>query len=79
LQLGEKVLLKNVRRETRMGGKMDTRWAGPYEIAEAKGNGSYKIKNLKTGKVSARAVASTRLKRFLGSDNVSEIESADSE
>ena len=40
--LGSLVLLKNMTRKGRQGGKMDSHFTGPYEISEEIGKGNFK-------------------------------------
>ena len=42
------VLLKNLKRNGRMGGKMEAHYSGPYEIIKELGLGVYCMKDLKT-------------------------------
>ena len=62
-KVGEQVLRKNMRRETRKGDKLIARWDGPFVIAEALGKGSCKLRN-SSNEVMKQRYASTRLKRF---------------
>ena len=47
LKPGEKVLLKNMKNSHRMGGKLEERWVGPYEIEELVKKGVYRLRNMK--------------------------------
>ena len=42
---GEKVLLYNLRRADRKGGKQVDRWDGPYTVVEVFNNGNYSLRN----------------------------------
>ena len=44
-QLGNQVLLRNMRKVSRKGGKMDKEWTGTFTIAEVCGKGLYSLKN----------------------------------
>ena len=44
--VGEKVLKKDFRRKKRAGGKMDTRYMGPYLIIRSLGKGFYKLQGV---------------------------------
>lgn len=70
LTVGTTVLLKNSRRETKKGDKMQPRWLGPYIIHADLGKGVYKITNPETGKVLQTAVNQCRLKHYIESPNV---------
>ena len=48
-----------------MGGKLDIRWTGPYEIVEDLGKQRYKVKSQKTGKVLKSTVHCCRLKPYI--------------
>jgi len=61
--IGDQVIRKTMRRETRQGDKLIARWNGPFEIAETLGKGSYRIKK-PNGEILKQRIASTRLKRF---------------
>ena len=37
-------MLKNMKNAHRMGGKMDEKWTGPYEVVESLSRGCYKLK-----------------------------------
>ena len=58
------VLLKNVKRKGRMGGKMEAHYSGPYKIMKELGLGVYCLKNLKTQKVMAKTCNSMRFKVY---------------
>lgn len=47
---GSLVLLKNNKNNHRMGGKLETKYIGPYEVVSLQGKGRAKLKNLSTGK-----------------------------
>jgi hypothetical protein len=61
--IGEQVLHKNCRRDTRLGDKLIFRCDGPFQIAESLGKGSYKLRDIQSGEVLKQTYASTRLKR----------------
>ena len=62
ISVGDEVLLKNMKNTYRMGGKLDIRWTGPYEVIEDIGKMRYKLKCKKTGKILKQAVHCCRLK-----------------
>jgi hypothetical protein len=62
--IGDKVLKQNTRKNTRKGDKLEHRWTGPYEIAEACGKGTYKLKDVKSGQVFLQKVNTVRLRRY---------------
>ena len=45
--VGDSVLLKNCRRETRKGGKLEVRWTGPYIIEQLGEKGTVRLSGLK--------------------------------
>ena len=45
LSVGSKVLLKNMRRTDRKGGKEADPWIGPYVVTEVKESGTCKLMN----------------------------------
>ena len=47
---GSLVLLKNNKNNHRMGGKLESKYIGPYEVVSLQGKGRAKLKNLSTGK-----------------------------
>ena len=47
---GSLVLLKNNKNNNRMGGKLESKYIGPYEVLSLQGKGRAKLKNLSTGK-----------------------------
>ena len=63
-QVGTKVLLNNMVRQARQGGKMESHFTGPYEIVEELGKGVYRLKNVKTQKVLAKTFNSMRFKIY---------------
>lgn len=67
--MGDKVLVKNMRNVDRKGGKMDTRWIGPYIIDSHIGKGRYKLLNEQSGQLLKKAINSSRLKKYLEKPN----------
>jgi hypothetical protein len=63
--VGDLVLVKNRRNLDRKGGKMDTRWLGPYMITAHVGKGRYKLLNQESGKHLAKMINSSRLKKYI--------------
>ena len=45
--MGDSVLLKNCRRETRKGGELEVRWTGPYTIEQLGEKGTVRLSGLK--------------------------------
>ena len=45
--VGDSVLLKNCRPETRKGGKLEVRWTGPYTIEQLGEKGTVRLSGLK--------------------------------
>lgn len=58
------VLLRNSKRDSKMGDKMTNKWLGPYEIAEVKNKGNYRLRNPSTNNILAKMVNASRLKRY---------------
>ena len=48
-----------------MGGKLDIRWTGPYEVVEDLGKQRYRVKSKKTGKLLKNTVHCCRLKHYI--------------
>ena len=46
--IGSKVLLKVMKNQHRMGGKLDDRWTGPHEVVEKLSKGCYCLKTKKS-------------------------------
>ena len=57
-------MLKNMRNAHQMGGKMDEKWAGPYEVVESLSRGCYKLKAT-NGKVLKKSYNSHLLKEYM--------------
>ena len=51
-------MLNNTRNAHRMGGKMDEKWTGPYEVVKSLSRGCYKLKAT-NGKVLKKSYNST--------------------
>ena len=45
--IGAIVLKKDFTRKKRKGGKLDTKWTGPYKVAKALGRGLYRLEGVK--------------------------------
>ena len=58
------VLLRNSKRDSKKGDKMTNKWLGPYEIAEVKDKGNYRLRNPSTKNILAKMVNASRLKRY---------------
>ena len=63
------VLLRNSRRDSKKGDKMQQKWLGPYTVVASLGKGLYRIKNA-TEKILKKAVHSARLKEYITSKDV---------
>lgn len=61
ISVGSKVLLKNMRRSDRKGGKASDPWIGPYVVMEVKETGTCRLKN-KRGVVLKRSFNASQLK-----------------
>ena len=64
MQVDDKVLVQEMKNESRKGGKLDLQFRGLYTIAEDLGKGRYKLKD-GNGKVLTRAYNCHRLKLWL--------------
>ena len=64
ITLGDVVLVKNMKNTNRMGGKLDIRWTGPYEVIDDIGMMQYNVKCKKTGKTLKQILHCNRLKHY---------------
>eukprot|EP00731_Ephydatia_muelleri_P009172 Em0004g1510a len=62
-QLGDRVLLRNMRNLTRKGGKLKKEWSGTYVIDELCGKGLYRLKN-ESGEILKKKYNSAQLKIY---------------
>ena len=62
--MGQKVLLRNMKKLSKKGDKMAPNWTGPYEVSECIGTNTYKLKRIGTGTTLKSSFSSTRLKLF---------------
>ena len=53
-EIGSVVLIKDFRRKKRKGGKLDTKWVGPYTIVASLGRGLFRLKDSCTGEIVQR-------------------------
>lgn len=60
---GDGVLLQEVKNQNRAGGKLDTRFTGPYEICDEVRPGVYRLK--RNGKAIKKSINASRLKRYV--------------
>ena len=58
------VMLKNMQNSHRMGGKLDKKWLGPYEVVESLSKGRYRLKS-SDGSILKKAYNSFLLKEYL--------------
>ena len=58
------VLLKNMRNSHRMGGKLEKKWLGPYEVVESLSKGRYTLKS-SDGSILKKAYNGVLLKEYL--------------
>eukprot|EP00731_Ephydatia_muelleri_P029862 Em0021g385a len=63
-QIGDLVLVKNMRNLSRAGGKTDEWWTGPYAIVNIHEKGLYRLRKLSDGKQLANNINESRLKPF---------------
>ncbi len=70
-KVGQKVLVKNMKKLSKKGDKMVSNWFGPYEVAECIGTNTYFLKKKHSQDCLKMAYSSTRLKIFNERGNVS--------
>ena len=58
--------MKNMKNLHRMGGKLDIRWSGPYEVIKDCGKLRFQLKSIRSNKQLKRMVNCTRLKPYIG-------------
>ena len=58
------VLLKNMQNSHRMGGKLEKKWLGPYEVVESLSKGRYTLKS-SDGSILKKAYNGVLLKEYL--------------
>ncbi|KAL5491158.1 hypothetical protein EMCRGX_G016393 [Ephydatia muelleri] len=63
-QIGDLVLVKNMRNLSRAEGKTDERWTGPYAIVNIHEKRLYRLRKLSDGKQLANNINESRLKPF---------------
>lgn len=63
-QRGSLVLRRNMANSHRMGGKMDPRWFGPYEVDNITKKGLYQLKCVRNGKLLKQVFSSVQLKAY---------------
>ena len=68
--VGSKVLMKVMKNSYRMGGKLDKKWASPYEIVEKLSKERYQLKSSK-GKLLKKLYNGSLLREFLSSQSPS--------
>lgn len=69
--VGQKVLVRNMKKLSKKGDKMARNWTGPYTICESVGSNTYKLKRV-SGKTLKSSYSSSRLKLFHEKGNVVE-------
>lgn len=62
-EIGSLVLKKDFQRKKRKGGKLDTKWVGPYKIVASLGRGLFRLENCLTGEIVQR-VNGVHIKRY---------------
>ena len=62
--IGSKVLLKDFSRKKRKGGKLDSRWTGPYIIEKNIGKGIYMLSSISNPKLKVKRASACHLKPF---------------
>ena len=63
--VGDKVLKKNLKNKHRMGGKLDSKWLGPYIITEVTGYGNYQLRYCKSDQLLKQRVPSSHIKCYI--------------
>ena len=64
-EVGQVVLVKNMKKMSKKGDKMEPNWTGPYEVAECVGNNNYRLRRRTGSKDLLKSMFnSTRLKLF---------------
>lgn len=64
-EIGQVVLVKNMKKLSKKGDKMEPNWTGPYEVAECVGNNNYRLSRRTGSKQLLKSMFnSTRLKLF---------------
>ena len=62
--VGQKVLLRNMKKLSKKGDKMAPNWTGPYEIAKCVGSDTYQLRRIDTATTLKSSYSSIRLKLF---------------
>ena len=62
-KIGDKILLKDAKKEKQWSGKLSSKWKGPYYIHEIIGKGAYKLRTL-DGKVLKTSYNVKHLKKY---------------
>lgn len=68
MRVGQLVLMKNNKNVHRMGGKLEDKWLGPYEIVKCLDKGRVKLKNLQSGKTLKNTYHAVNLKIYNSAD-----------
>ena len=63
-KLGNLVLKKDMTRKKRKGGKLDTKWIGPFEIIASLGRGLYKLADYNDPEIVIPRVNGVHLKKY---------------
>ena len=63
--VGALVLKKDFTRKKRAGGKLDSRWTGPYRIVNSLGRGLYSLESVQNSKKTVTRVNGVHLKRYM--------------
>ena len=63
-EIGQVVLVKNMKKLSKKGDKMEPNWTGPYEVAECVGNNNYRLRRAGNKELLKSMFNSTRLKLF---------------
>ena len=71
--IGEFVLKKDFKRKKRAGGKLETRYVGPYMIMKIHGNGFYRLKQVGNEECVVERINGAHLKPYQVADESSEV------
>ena len=63
--MGAIVLKRDFTRKKRAGGKLDSRWTGPYRIIKSLGRGLYSLESVEDSKNTVTRVNGVHLKQYI--------------
>ena len=77
-KVGSLVLVKNSRKHSRKGSKLEPNWHGPYKIYEVLNKGTFRLCHVSTGEILNQLFNMTRLKLYFTSENSNDCVSSSS-